>query len=146
MTTSWVVVASRTGARIFEHHGPGKTLRLIESLSHPDGRRQDRSIGTDAPGRSYESGSVQTHPLRGRESPHDHCAQVFARTLGSRLATARHASSFGRLVLVAEPHFLGFLRGHLDAPTERLVTHRISKDLASVRADEVLAHLGGALP
>lgn len=146
MTTSWVVVAHRAGARIFEHRGPGKPLVRHASLDHPEGRFQDRDVGTDRPGRSGESGAASRHAMEPRETAHEHDARMFAKTLAEALTAGRNAHAFGRLLLVAEPHFLGALDHALDAPTRALVTDRIHKDLANVDDRDVAAHLGGALP
>jgi protein required for attachment to host cells len=146
MTTSWVVVANRVGARFFEHRGPGKPLVLRESVDHPQGRFQDRDVGTDRPGRSGESGSTSRHAMEPHETAHEHDAHVFAKDLARRLSKARAEHAFGRLVLVAEHHFLGYLERELDKPTDALVTDRVHKDLANVADRDVGSHLGGVLP
>ena len=146
MTTSWVVVAHRAGARIFEHRGPGKPLLVREMFEHPQGRLKDHDVGTDRPGRSGESGSTTRHALEPREAAHVHEARVFAKTLARRLGHARTDHAYARLLLVAEPHFLGYLEHELDKPTVALVSDRIHKDLARIPDAEVGAYLDGALP
>jgi protein required for attachment to host cells len=146
MTTSWIVVAHRAGARLFEHRGPGKPLVAIESVDHPQGRFQDRDVGTDRPGRSGESYSTSRHAMEPHETAHEHDAHVFAKTIAKRLARGRMEHAFGRLLLVAEPHFLGYLERELDKPTAALVTDRIHKDLANVADAQIASHLEGALP
>lgn len=145
MTTSWVVVAHRSGARFFEHKGPGKPLSLLESIDHPEGRFQDRDVNTDRPGRSGEGAGAQ-HATQPHESAHEHLARTFAKSLAHRLSAARQGHAYGRLVLVAEPHFLGYLEKELDKPTHALVTDRVHKDLANVADRDVAGHLGGVLP
>ncbi|GAB4212916.1 MAG: hypothetical protein OHK0013_36230 [Sandaracinaceae bacterium] len=145
MTTSWVVVAHRSGARFFEHKGPGKPLMLVESIDHPAGRFQDRDVNTDRPGRSGEGGGAQ-HAMQPHETAHEHLARVFAKTIAQRLTVGRQRHAFERLVLVAEPHFLGYLEKELDEPTHALVTDRVHEDLANVADREVAGHLDGVLP
>lgn len=146
MTTSLVVVAHRSGARLFEHRGPGKPLARVESLEHPQGRAQDHEVGTDRPGRSGETGAVSRHAMEPRETPHEHDARAFAKLIAHRLTKGRQEHAFTRLVLVAEPHFLGYLDAELDRPTHALVTDRIHKDLANVGDGDIADHLGGVLP
>lgn len=146
MTTSWVVVAHRTGARFFEHRGPSKPLERVDAVEHPGGRAKDHDVGTDRPGRSGESGAASRHAMEPHETAHEHDARAFAKSLARRLEKGRVEHAFGRLVLVAEPHFLGYLDGELDRPTHALVTHRIAKDLAHVADRDVAGHLGGVLP
>jgi protein required for attachment to host cells len=145
MTTSWVVVAHRAGARFFEHRGPGKPLSRIESIDHPQGRFQDHDVGTDRPGLSGESAGSR-HAMEPHETAHEHDARAFAKDLAHRLSAARQQHRMSRLVLVAEPHFLGYLEKELDKPTAALVTDRIHKDLANVADGAIDGHLGGALP
>jgi protein required for attachment to host cells len=145
MTTSWVLVAHRSGARFFEHRGPGKPLTLIEAIDHPEGRLQDRDLDTDRPGRSGE-GAGRHHPTQPHEAAHEHVARMFAKSLAQRLSSGRQSHAFGRLVLVAEPHFLGYLEKELDGPTHALVSDRVHKDLANVADRDVADHLGGVLP
>lgn len=146
MTTSWVVVAHRAGARVFEHRGPGKPLARIEAIDHPQGRFQDRDVGTDRPGRSGESGAVSRHAMEPHETAHEHDARAFAKVIAHRLTKGRQEHAFARLLLVAEPHFLGYLDAELDRPTDALVTDRIHKDLANVGDAHIADHLAGALP
>ncbi|MBN8609488.1 MAG: host attachment protein [Deltaproteobacteria bacterium] len=146
MTTSWIVVAHRAGARIFEHGGPGQPLARKDVLDHPRGRAQDREIDADRPGRTRAPGASQRHAMEPRETPHEHDAHAFAKEIAKRLTHARGQGELDRLVLVAEPHFLGYLDAELDAPTQRLVTHRVHKDLAHVSDADIDQHLGGALP
>jgi protein required for attachment to host cells len=51
-----------------------------------------------------------------------------------------------RIVLVAEPHFLGLLRAELGGETAALVTATVPKDLYAVSEADVLGHLDGVLP
>ncbi|MGA8754530.1 host attachment protein [Candidatus Deferrimicrobium sp.] len=48
---------------------------------------------------------------------------------------------YGRLVLVAEAHFLGILRSVLSRETSALVTAFVNKDLAHVKTYEMPEHL-----
>ena len=46
-----------------------------------------------------------------------------------------------KLTLVAAPHVLGLIKGSLDAPTAKLVTQTIPKELTRETTPELLAHL-----
>jgi len=146
MTTTWVLVAHRAGARVFSHDGPGKALRLVQDIEHPRGRAQNREIDSDRQGRSYEGGASQTHGLSRNEDPHEHDARVFAGELADVLRRGRVDRRFDHAVLVAEPGFLGTLRGALDDTTAATVTGSLGKDLAHERPEEVAYRLDGLLP
>jgi protein required for attachment to host cells len=144
-TRTWVVVAHRAGARILEHDGPGKGLTLLDRIDCPDGRKLEGEINTDRPGVLHGPGPGGGHPTTKRQSAHEHVAQAFALDLADRLERGRQAQRFVRLVLVAEPHFLGLLRGVLDARTAKAITATVGKDLAATRTDHLAGHLQNVL-
>jgi protein required for attachment to host cells len=144
MAKTWILVAHEAGARIFDNHGPGKGLALVEAIEHPEGRARDRDINSDRPGRSFrkDSGDPRRASMSRTEGPHDRAVSDFARALTDKLQHARVQNRFERLVLVAPPRFLGLLRSSLDAPTSQLVVGSVHKDLATSKEAELIEHLG----
>lgn len=139
--TTWVLVANRTGARIFDRDG--YKLTLVSSYEHPAGRKRDQDIEAASAHRTFDKHARgRTH----QESPHEHSAEAFAKELAGELARGRTEHGVQRLVLVAEPHFLGLVRQELDAPTAKLVAATVPKDLAGTDLDFVKAQLGGVAP
>jgi protein required for attachment to host cells len=57
------------------------------------------------------------------------------------LDDGRHQQLYGKLVLVAEPRFLGSLRAALSTPTAALVMATVGKDLGSVELHNMPKHL-----
>lgn len=147
MATTWVLVAHGAGARVFENLGPGKGLRLLEGIDHPEGRLQDGDFDADRPGRSFrrDAGDARRAAMSRSEGPHERAVSDFARALASRLQHARTTGQYDRLVLVAPPKFLGLLRSSLDAPTERCVVGTLDKDLAASDEEELMRQLGEVL-
>ncbi len=143
MNSTWILVAHEAGARVFENHGPGTGLTLVESIEHPEGRARDRDIDSDRPGRSFRknSGDPRRASMSQSEGPHDRVVADFARALADKLQHARTQNQFERLVLVAPPRFLGLLRSSLDEPTARLVVGSLHKDLATSKEAELIEHL-----
>jgi len=139
MMLTWVVIAHRSGARVLEHKG--HTLRLVAELSNSAGRKKDREILSERPGRTQDRHGHGHHALGLEGSAHDHVALNFAREIAALLSTGRNDQRFGRLVLVAEPRFLGMLRGELDHVTGSMVSGTLSKDLAHVSIAELPGHL-----
>ena len=145
MNKTWILIAHRAGARIFENDGPGKGLRRIEDIPHPAGRLKNREIGSDKPGRSFDSHGVGRHALGKEHDPVETVAQEFARALAARLDSGRTKNAYGKLVLVVEPRFLGMLRAALPAHTAALVSATIEKNLGHVADHDLAAHLGGVI-
>lgn len=147
MATTWILVAHEAGARLFENHGPGKGLELIEEVEHAAGRERDREITSDRPGRSFRknSGDPRRAAMSSSQGPHERAVANFARELAQRLQHGRTQNRFERLVLVAPPRFLGLLRSSIDTPTSHLVVGSLDKDLATTKEAELIEHLGGVV-
>ena len=144
MKTTWILIAHRGGARIFENRGPGKGLNLLEEIPHPEGRLKSKDLGTDEPGRSSgRDGARQT--FEQEQEPSAHVTEVFAKRLAGILEEGRIGRRFGGVVLVAEARFLGILRSALSSETSALVTATVNKDLGHVESHEVPKHLGDAV-
>ena len=144
MKKTWVLVAHRGGARVFENKGPGTGLSLLQDIPHPDGRLRSKDLGTDEPGRSHDSHGAR-HSFQQEVGLAAHVAEAFARQLAGILDEGRVGQRYGRLVLVAEAHFLGILRAALSREASALVTASLNKDLGHVKTDEMPKHLHDVL-
>lgn len=143
MASTWIVIAHRAGARIIEYAGRSEGLSLVEEIDHAEGRLKNSELETDKPGAASEGGGKPGgHGMGNVESAHDHVAGEFARRLAQTLAAARNEHRVDALYLVAEPRFLGMLRGALDGPTAGLVRDTLPKDLARVPLHTLPKHLG----
>lgn len=145
MNNIWILVAHRGGARVFENKGPGKGLNLLHDIPHPEGRLKNKDIGSDKPGRSFDSRGQGRHSLSSEQEPTAHLAEQFAKQLSSLLEEGRNQQRYKKLVLVAEPRFLGNLRAVLSAPTAALVSGAVDKDLGGVSPHDMPKHLGNLL-
>ena len=141
MTNTWILVAHRAGARIFESSGPGKGVKFIESIPHPEGRLKNVDINADKPGRAFDKFGGGRHSMSKEHEPTEQQAIQFAKHLGDMLDKGRTTNRFNRLVLVAEPRFLGELRAALPSHTASLVTNTVEKDYAGISDREVASHL-----
>jgi len=142
MNTTWILVAHRGGARLFENLGPGKGMQLVEDIPHPEGRLKSGEINADKPGRAFDSFGNGRHSMSQEHEAAEQVSLMFARHLCDKLEKARAENRFGKLVLVAEPRLLGELRGALDKPTAALVSATLDKDLAGIDNRDIPKHLG----
>jgi len=141
METTWILVADRTEARLFESKGPGKgTLQHLRDIPHPEGRLQPRDMEADKPGRISDSFGTR-HALSPHHDPEERHAQEFAHHLAEILNQGRNDHAYQKLILVAEPGFLGNLSGALDKNTSALVEKTVGKDLMHMGEDELPQHL-----
>ena len=146
MRRRWVVVAHRSGARIFEPDAETRALGLVQQLDHPAGRKKSIDIDSDRSGMAFASmGGGGGHPMSTLENAHNHAARSFARAVAEALRKGRVERQYDGLVLVAEARFLGMLRDSLDGPTAQKVDATVDKDLANVSVHELHGHLTSAL-
>lgn len=144
MKNTWVLIAHRGGARVCENKGPGKGLILLQDIPHPEGKLKSKDLGSDEPGRSFDSHGAR-HSFEQEVGLVAHVAEVFARRIAGILEDGRVGHRYGRLVLVAEARFLGILRAALSRETSALVTATVNKDLGHVEMQEVPKHLQDVL-
>jgi protein required for attachment to host cells len=137
---TWVLLASRTRARIFVRQG--RVLTPIRTLEHAQGRIVDQDIEANQSRRTFD-GHARGHT--GETSPHEHSAERFAKTLAHTLRTGRVESRVDRFVLVAEPHFLGLLYKEMDHTTASRVVASVSKELIAEDVDAVQVAVNEAL-
>jgi protein required for attachment to host cells len=144
MNETWILVAHRGGARLFEPGGAGG-LALLQEIPHPEGRLKDRDLGSDEPGRGFDSHGSR-HAFQQEQGPAARIAEQYAKHLAALLEEGRIAHRFHRLVLVAEPHLLGLIRSALHEDTAALVVKTIHKDLGHIAEHDLPAHLEGVVP
>ena len=141
MTRTLVVVADRTTARLFVQAGTRGSLEPAGELDNPDGRKLSQEIDTDRPGRVASRSGGPPHALERHEPAHERAAADFARKIARHLEQARNDHVFDDVLLVAEPGFLGMLRGALDSVTAKHLRGSIAHDLSHVTAADLRARL-----
>jgi protein required for attachment to host cells len=144
MNTTWILVAHRGGARLFENAGPGTGMQLVEDIPHPEGRLKSGEINADKPGRAFDTFG-RRHGMSQEHEAADQVSLMFAKHLCDKLEKARAENRFGNLVLVAEPRLLGELRAALNKPTAALVSATLDKDLIAIENRDLPKHLAGVV-
>ena len=140
MKSTWIVAADSAQARIFTIETPSSPLEEIEVLTHPGSRLQDREITSDLPGRIKSSNSIG-HAYEPRTGPKEHEAVSFAHELAERLESALNANQFERLLIIAEPSFLGLLRNQLPEQVKKRITFELDKNITKQTAKEIRSFL-----
>jgi protein required for attachment to host cells len=143
---TWVLVANRSRASLYLHRQRRKPrVTTVEEFDHPEGRLKDREIDTDKDGRSDHPDSTRRSAYQRDVEPHEHVAQLFAKKLAERLYRGRVENEYERLVLVAEPHFLGVMKGALDDVTAKLLHGTLSRDLTAERPESIAEYVRDVL-
>lgn len=146
MPITWILVANDGGGRIYETDSIEKGFKPIQQFSHPKGRKKDAELGSDRPGRSFDSSGHQRHSMGEEVSPHVHEEEVFIRELIEFLENNLNKKKFDQLALVAPPHFLGELRKALPGGLKNCIKAELHKDFPTYMKDEeVFEHLSAGL-
>jgi protein required for attachment to host cells len=126
---TWIVVADGARAHVLKNEGIGKGLEPVTDLVSATQHRPARELGTDKPGRTFESASAARHAMEPRVDWHRFEKHRFAGDMAAMLNQQARDKAFERLVLVAPPEILGVLRAELDDATRKLITGELAKDL-----------------
>src|SRR5438094_7777479 len=140
MTTTWIIAADASRARILQVTDRAQQLEEVEDLLNPEGRVHDRELISDAHPRFSGVGGG---PGSDREetSATEHATELFAKRVGDYLDKARTAHRYDRLHLIAPPKFLGKLRKELGKEVQKLVADELPKDLSWLNARDIERHL-----
>jgi len=141
---TWFLVANRGGAKILASDGGTRNLRLLEHIPHPEGRLKNREIDSDrASGSTMGAGGANfpVHGLANKNTATRHVMELFAGELAEMLHRGRAVNAFNKLVLVAEPRFLGELRSRLNESTQKTIDREIDKDIYNFDLDAIKEHL-----
>ena len=120
-----------------EHNG----LRTREALESVSLHKRSSDLGSDRPGRSFESSSPTRHAYSPKHDPHDLEKDKFARLVGEKIVAESAQGLFDELILVAPPHVLAELRDALDPPTQAKLVGVLAKDLVNTPDHELRPHL-----
>ena len=139
MTTTWIIAADASRARILQVTDRAQQLEEVEDLLNPEGRVHDRELISDAHPRF--SGHSGGGPGSDREetSAAEHATELFAKRVGDYLDKARTGHRYDRLHLIAPPKFLGQLRKELGKEVQKLVAQELPKDLSWLNARDIQA-------
>lgn len=137
---TWVLLADGEHARVVVP-APRHQFHQLTSLDSAMAHKRSAALGTDRPGRSFESASPTRHAIEPRTDPHRSAKHEFLDFLAGHLAEADRADTFDRLVLVAPAEALHELRARLDGPVTAKLTATLTKDLVKIPIAELATHL-----
>ncbi|TMH46732.1 MAG: host attachment protein [Betaproteobacteria bacterium] len=139
MTTTWIIAADASRARILQVTDRAQQLEEVENLLNPEGRVHDRELISDAHPRLSSHSGGGPGSDREETSAAEHATELFAKRVGNYLESARTAHRYDRLHLIAPPKFLGRLRKELGKEVQKLVAEELPKDLSWLNARDIQA-------
>lgn len=148
MKSLWVVSANAGRAMFLSCEGRPAHLQQMGELTNDKASLQTSDTESDRIGQHSASSSVHsvgapTQPsgYQPNQTPAEHHAEVFARSISRYLLNAYHNGQFMQLALVASPEFLGVLRKVLDSKLLALVAVEINKDYTAFSHKELFAQI-----
>jgi protein required for attachment to host cells len=99
------------------------------------------TLGTDRPGRSFESVGSTRHAIESQSDPHREQKRQFARRIAQAVGERQAASSFDRLVVVAPAVTMGDLRAAWSDKVKAAIVAELVADLTRTPVNELPAHL-----
>lgn len=139
-TKTWILLADGEHARVVvpvEH----RQFRTVSSLDSVTAHQKATDLGTDRPGRSFESANPARHAIEPKTDPHRAAKLAFLQTLAEQMNAAAAAGEYDRLVLVAPAHALHDLRAALDGLAASRLEGTLGKDVVKVPDGELAQHL-----
>ncbi|GAB3012844.1 host attachment protein [Bowmanella dokdonensis] len=142
---SYLVVANRNKAKIFELKDHASSMLEVENIENSHGKALDQEMVTDRPGRiSAPSAQVEGVDAMTGTDQREHNLNLFAARVAKKLDQRRKESKTYHFNIIAEPQFLGALRKKIDKQTEKLIRTTVNKDLVNASDDELLKYMKDA--
>jgi protein required for attachment to host cells len=135
----WLVVANAGKATVYRGAGPQGKLEKFYELENEAARMQNQDLETDDPGRVKSP--TGRRAKRGDSDPKGQAKKEFAAAVADYLQRGREQNKVSKLSIVAPPKFLGRLRQHLGAETEKIVLETVAKNLVDQDVEAAQEHL-----
>lgn len=136
MSTTWILTANASIARLYSNRGPNKGLELVKEFSHPESREKGVDLVTDRPGHNQSHGNGHGAYVPASD-PRQNEADRFALELARELDQARSSHSFDRLIVIASSPFMGTLNSRLPDRLRTMVADTVEKDYTRASEKEL---------
>lgn len=144
----WVVVADHARVRLFTVHVPEGPLVEVDVLLNAEARLHDEDLVSDAGGslvHGQRGANGGAHTAGDEHAARRHVTDQFAKHTVDALDKARAEGKMNRLYLVAEPGFLGMIRGYLDGDMRGIVAGEVVHRLTDRTPAQIRAYLPAVL-
>ncbi|MDE2236054.1 MAG: host attachment protein [Gammaproteobacteria bacterium] len=135
-----VVAADRGRARLFSIAPGQERLQEIQDFLNADARLRARNLASDRQGRGLNRTRASRAAL-GNASLQDESASRFAHEVSGVIAGKLLRKTNTRLFVIADPQFLGLLRGELRARKLRAPVRYIAKNLTRSSSARIRGYL-----
>jgi protein required for attachment to host cells len=138
---TWVLIADARRARVFETRGKGTGLAAVPDMALDAELLPSRALGTDRPGRTFESVGSARHAMESPSDLHREQKRQFAHEIARAVHERHTTKSFDRLVVVAPAVTMGDLRAALPDDLKAITTAELVADLTKTPVAKLPSHL-----
>ena len=135
-----IVASSGSAAHVWRTTSRFGEWQLLSTLENPEASRREADFASDRPGRSFDSFGRGRHAMEPGHSGHEHELSRFAQQVADKINAAFAAGSVAKLVLLAEPKFLGLLRTRLSHAAAAGIVLEASKNLVKLDVNEIRSY------
>lgn len=136
-----IVACSASEARMWRSVARFGEWTTVKEMHHPAATRSESDMASDRPGRSFDSFGSGRHAMSPGSSAHEHELTIFATEVADTINRSFADGDFAHIVLIADPKFLGSIRGKLSSTAADAVVLEAPKNLTHLNADEIRQYL-----
>ncbi len=142
----YVLVADGAQARFLNYVDRKAGASTIDDQVFRSHAEPSRSIGSDKPGRTFDSKGHGRHTIEPRVDLHDEKEKQFLAGIVRKLEEVFHNHAFDDLFVIAAPRALGVIRHLLSTPLQQRVIGEISGDYTRYNDRDISRLVTEALP
>jgi protein required for attachment to host cells len=141
---SWILVCDGQKALLLRNEGHPDLLNLKPIEIHWEPHPRTAELGTDAPGRSFQSHAAGGRSAYEATDFHAQDEAQFLQKITRIIDAAASEKKLKHLVLVAPPHALGLVRESLTPAARALILAEVPKELTKMPIGTIQEHLASA--
>jgi protein required for attachment to host cells len=134
---TWIAVLDHQRLHVYRTEPPGWSLMAEPGFSREERLPRSSELGSDRPGRSFDSLGGQRHAMEPHSDPQAVEGRRFVAGIADDLLRARREKLYERLVLVAPPRALGELRPLLHHEVAAVIAAELAHDFTRTPLKEL---------
>jgi protein required for attachment to host cells len=138
--TLWIAIVDGEHARFVQPDGDN-ALHTMRSLDSVSAHLRSRELGSDRPGRSFESATTAHHAVGQRHDLHEMEKEKFARLVAGEISAAASRDDFDELLIIAPVRTLHELREALNEAAGTRLVGTLEKDLVKTPDHDLWPHI-----
>jgi protein required for attachment to host cells len=138
--TLWIAIVDGEHAR-FVQPDSSNALHTVNAVDSASAHLRSRDLGSDRPGRSFESAATAHHAVGQRHDLHVMEKEKFARYVADELNAASAREDFDELLLVAPVRTLREVHEALNPGTQSRLVGTLEKDLVKTPDHQLWPHI-----